>query len=122
MPQQRRPTRSAAIKVVPLPRKRVQHDVAPRRAVQDGVRHQRHRLHRRVQAEQVALLGGAPEGVHPGVAPQVGAVPAVLAQLDVVAVRARPALNTSTSSCWLRYSEPMPALSLAQTHRFFSSV
>jgi hypothetical protein len=56
-------------------------------AVEDRVRHHRHRLHRRVQRQQIALRCRAGEGVGPGIAPDIAAVAAELAELDVVAVR-----------------------------------
>src|SRR5205085_1129984 len=65
----------------------VEHDVAAGGAVEDRVGHQAHRLHGRVQRQQVSLLGLARERVGPGVLPDIAAVPAEPAELDVVAVR-----------------------------------
>jgi hypothetical protein len=72
-----------------------------------------------MKRQEVPLLGFAREGVDPGVAPDVAAVSAKAAKLDIVAMRSVPVLKTKTSSCWLRYSEPMPALSLTQLSIFF---
>src|SRR3954447_7230643 len=56
--------------------KAVEHDVAARRAVEDRIGYQGDRFHRRMQRQQVPLLGLAREGVDPGVSPNIAAVAA----------------------------------------------
>ena len=68
----------------PLPRQSVEHNVAAGGAVQDGVGHHPHALRRRMHAQQVALLG---ERARTRIHPHVGAIAAVLAEQDIVAVR-----------------------------------
>src|SRR5437588_11983627 len=66
--------------------KAVEHDVAAGRAVEDRIGDHRHRFYCRMQRRQIALLAAAGKGVGPGVVPDIGAVAAELAELDVVAV------------------------------------
>src|SRR5712671_1589075 len=58
----------------------VEHDVAAGGAVEDRVGDQAHRLYRRVQCQEVPLLGLARERVGPGVLPDIAAVPAEAAE------------------------------------------
>ena len=84
-PRNRRPVRSAAISVVPEPRK-MSSTSSPRRVTSwMRVGDQRRRLHRRVQRQVLAPAAG--HRVHRGVVPDVGAVAAVPAELDRVEVR-----------------------------------
>src|SRR6202023_3290746 len=55
-------------------KKAIEHDIATRRAVKDGIGDHRHRLHCRVQRQQIALGATAGEGVNPRIAPDVGPV------------------------------------------------
>src|SRR5947207_13595642 len=66
--------------------KAVEHDVAAGRTVEDRIGDHRHRLHRRMQRQQIALLAAAGEGIGPGVAPEIAAIAAELTELDIVAV------------------------------------
>src|SRR5688572_10708498 len=66
--------------------KAVEHDIAASGAVEDRIGDQRHRLHRRVQRQQVAFPGLAGERVDPGILPDIAAVATKAAKLDVVAV------------------------------------
>src|SRR3984893_5740459 len=68
----------------------VEHDIAAGRAVEDRIGDHCHRLHGRMQRRQVALLAAAGEGVGSGVSPDIAAVTAELAELDIVAVRLTP--------------------------------
>src|SRR6202045_2364308 len=70
--------------------KGIEHDIAARRAVEDRVGDHRHRLHGRMQRRQITLLAAAGEGVGPGVSPDVAAVTAELAELDIIAMRVTP--------------------------------
>ena len=84
-PRNRRPVRSAAISVVPEPRK-MSSTSSPRRVTSwMRIGDQRRRLHRRVQRQVLAPAAG--HRVHRGVVPDVGAVAAVPAELDGVEVR-----------------------------------
>src|SRR4029077_9597174 len=67
--------------------KGVEHDPTALGAVEDRIGDQCHRLHRRVQCREIAFLAAAGEGVDPGIMPDIAAVAAELAELDVVAVR-----------------------------------
>src|SRR5271155_2949611 len=73
--------------------KAIEYERTARGAVHHRVGHQRHRLHRRMEREQVALLAAPAEGVDPRIAPDVAAVTPELPQLDVVAMRAAAALE-----------------------------
>src|SRR5204862_6210501 len=61
--------------------------------VEDRVRNHRHRLHRRVQRRQIALLAASDKGLGPGVLPDIAAVAPEAAELDVVAVTAAAVLE-----------------------------
>src|SRR6266478_9826225 len=61
--------------------KGVEHDVAASRAVEDRVADHRHRLDGRMQRKQIAFLAAAREGIGPGIAPDIAAVAAELAEL-----------------------------------------
>src|SRR5271165_5888434 len=50
----------------------------------------RHRLHGRVERRRIALLAAAGEGIDPGISPNIAAVAAELAALDIIAVRVTP--------------------------------
>src|SRR5476649_2682343 len=65
----------------------IQHQPVAGGDIEDGIGDQRHRFDRRVQRQQVTLLGGASEAIQPGVVPHVAAVAAKPAEGDVVAVR-----------------------------------
>src|SRR6266478_9879563 len=67
--------------------KGVEHDVAAGRAIEDRVGDHRHGLDGGVERQQIALLAAAGKGVGPGVMPDIAAVAAELAELDIVAVR-----------------------------------
>src|ERR1700747_3247039 len=67
--------------------KGVEYDVAARRAVEDRIGDHRHRLHRRVQCQEIAFRTAAGEGVNTRVLPDIAAVAAKLAKLNVIAVR-----------------------------------
>src|SRR5271166_5114508 len=64
----------------------IENDIASRRAVEKGVGDQRNRLDRRVQLVEPSLLVRLGKGRRAGIVPDVGAVAAVLAELDVVAM------------------------------------
>lgn len=85
----------------------------------DGIGHQRHRLHCRVQ-RQVLLVGA--EAVHPGVVPDVRAVTAGLAQAERVGVGRGADLPDIDQLVPGAVAVPMPPLVLAQTTRFFNSL
>src|SRR4051794_33640367 len=55
----------------------IQHNVAARGAIQNGVDHHGHWLHRGVEYREIPLLGAAPERVGPRIAPDIAAVAAV---------------------------------------------
>src|SRR3954453_18739638 len=69
----------------------VEHPAAPPRGVEQEIDNQLHRLDGRVQAQ--FLETASPQGVGTRVAPDVGPVPAVAAELDVVGVRGGAALE-----------------------------
>src|ERR1700704_426303 len=75
------------------PEEAVEHDLSPGGAVEDRIGHQGDRLHGRMKRQQVPLLGFAREGVDPGVAPDVAAVSAKAAKLDIVAMRSASSLE-----------------------------
>ncbi len=64
----------------------IKHHLAARCAVHDGVGHQRDRLHCWMQREQVALFSVARKRIHSWVVPDVAAVAAILAELDIVSM------------------------------------
>src|SRR3954465_5685832 len=66
--------------------KAIEHDVAAGRAVEDRIGDHRHRFYWWSKRRQIALLAAAGEGVGPWVVPDIGAVAAEWAELDVVAV------------------------------------
>jgi hypothetical protein len=55
-----------------------------------------------VQRQQIAFVGRARERVRARIAPDVTAIATILAELNIIAMRARPDLKTKTNSCWLR--------------------
>src|SRR6516162_8695249 len=67
--------------------KGVEHDLAARRAVEDSIGNHRHRLDRRVQGQEIALLAAAGEGISAGITPDIAAMTAKPTELDIVAVR-----------------------------------
>src|SRR5947209_9579411 len=66
--------------------KGIEHNVAAGRAVEDRIGDHRHRFYGRMQRRQIALLAAVGKGVCPGVMPNITAVAAKLAELDIVAV------------------------------------
>src|SRR5262249_23725042 len=64
--------------------KAVEHDVAARRAVEHRIADQRHGFYSRMQGEKVAFLGFTGKRVDPGVMPDIAAVAAKLAKLDII--------------------------------------
>src|SRR5204862_6312782 len=82
--------------------KAVEHDVAALGAVEDRIGDHRHRLHRRMQCQEIALRAAAGKGVEPGIMPDIAAIAAKLAELDIVRCAPPRCLKTRTSSCWLR--------------------
>lgn len=60
--------------------------VAAARTVQDRIRDERDRLHRRMHRKEVALFRRSPEIIDTAVLPNIGAVAPVLAELHIVAV------------------------------------
>src|SRR5580704_12953449 len=66
--------------------KGVEHDVATGRAVEDRVSDHGHRLDRRMQRQENALLAAAGEGVGPGMVPDIASIAPKLAEQDVVAM------------------------------------
>src|SRR5882724_9455548 len=65
---------------------RVQNNVRTRCAVQNGVGHQSHRFNCGMQQRQIAFFSWSGERIHPRILPDVGAVPSILTQLNVVPV------------------------------------
>jgi hypothetical protein len=72
----------------PAAEKSVEDEVAPRRAIHDGVGHECDRLDGRVQGQEVAFLTRFAEGSRARIFPNVGAVPAESPELNIVAVGA----------------------------------
>src|SRR5258707_9691647 len=66
--------------------KGVEHNALAMRAIPDGISHHRHRFYRGMQTQISAV---AAKAVYPSVVPDIGAVPAVFTQLDIVNVRRR---------------------------------
>src|ERR1700730_11830910 len=66
----------------------IEQNIAASRAVEDRIGDHRHRFDRWMERQEIALLAAAGEGVGPGVTPDIAAISAVLAEPDVVAVRA----------------------------------
>jgi len=67
---------------------RVENNVRTRCAVQNGVTHQSHRFNCGMQQRQIAFFSWSGERIHPRVLPDVGAVPSILTQLNIVTVYA----------------------------------
>src|SRR5262249_48551927 len=65
-------------------KKGVGHDLATGRAVEDRIGDHCHRLYRRVQRQQIAFLAATSEGIDPGVVPDIAAIAAKPAELDIV--------------------------------------
>src|SRR6266446_8030181 len=66
---------------------RIKHDVSTGRAVQNGISHQLDRRDRRLKSGQIPLRCAPGRRIQPRVRPHVRTVAAILAELDVVAVR-----------------------------------
>ena len=112
--------RSAARIVRAATKKWIEYDVAPRGAVENSIGHKRNRLYRRVELQE-PLAAFASKCVRARVGPDIGPVPTVFPELDIVAVSVS-ALLKYEDQLVLRAvaSEPMPAFVLFQTQRFFS--
>src|SRR6266446_5990488 len=82
--------------------KRIEHDVAAGRAIEDRIGDHRHRLHGRVQRQEIALLAAAGEGIGSGVVPTLLRLRPNWPSWTLLRCPWRPCLNTNTSSCWLR--------------------
>src|SRR5205814_1707518 len=65
--------------------KSVEHDVAAGRAVEDRIGDHSHRLHGRMECQQVALRATG-EGVGRGIIPDIAAIAAELSELDIIAM------------------------------------
>src|SRR5208282_2871704 len=68
-------------------KKRIEDDVAPIRAVEQGVGDHRHRFDGRMEGGEFSFFASAAEAGSAGVGPDIGAVPAMPAKLDIVDVR-----------------------------------
>jgi hypothetical protein len=66
--------------------KAIEHDAAPGRAVEDRIGDHRNRFDGRVQRQQIAFLAAAGKGIGSGIMPDIAAVAAELAELDIVAM------------------------------------
>src|SRR5215469_16859775 len=66
--------------------KGIKDNVAPGRAIHDGVGHQGDRLHGRVQRKEIALFSRSTRTIHSRVVPDIAAMAAKLTKLHVVAV------------------------------------
>src|SRR5712675_2561189 len=55
----------------------IEHEIAARRAIEDGVRDQRDRFHGRVQGSEVPFLSSSPEIVEAWVVPDIASIPAM---------------------------------------------
>ena len=64
--------------------KAIEHDVAAGRAVQDRIGGHRNRFDGRVQRQQIAFLAAAGKGIGSGIIPDIAAVAAELAELDML--------------------------------------
>jgi len=66
--------------------KAIEHDVAAGRAVEDRIGGHRNRFDGRVQRQQIAFLAAAGKGIGSGIMPDIAAVTAELAELNIVAM------------------------------------
>jgi hypothetical protein len=82
--------------------KAIEHDVAAGRAAEDRIGDHRNRFDGRVQRQQIAFLAAAGKGIGSGIIPDIAAVAAELAELDMLRCPWRSYLKTKMSSCWLR--------------------
>ena len=64
--------------------KGVEHDLTAGRAVEHRIRDHCHRLYGRVQRQQITFLAATGEGIDPGVVPDIAAIAAKPAELDIV--------------------------------------
>ena len=64
--------------------KGVEHDITAGRAVEHRIRDHCHRLYGRVQRQQITFLAATGEGIDPGVVPDIAAIAAKPAELDIV--------------------------------------
>ena len=87
MQKPRRPVRSAAISDVPEPAKGIENDAFTARAVAYRICNHRHRLHGGVKLEIRAAIA---EAVDTGMGPDIRAIAAVFAELNVIDVRRTP--------------------------------
>jgi hypothetical protein len=75
------------------PKKAVEDHAVPVSAIPDGVSDQSGGLNGRVKGKQVALLTAPRERIGARIIPHIGSIATILSQLDVVAMRAAPALE-----------------------------
>src|ERR1700738_1567084 len=68
----------------PAAEKAIEHDLTTDRAVEDRIGDHCHRLHGRVHRQQIAFLAATGEGIDPGVVPDIAAIAAKPAELDIV--------------------------------------
>jgi len=78
-------------------------------------------LHGRVQRQQIALLAAAGKGVSSGVMPDVAAVAAELAKLDIVAMSIAAVFEHKDEFVLAAIERAHSPLSLIQTQTFFNS-
>src|SRR6267378_8563804 len=99
--------------------KGVEHDVAAGRAVEDRVSDHRHRLDGRMQRQQIAFLATACKGAGAGIAPNIAAIAAKLAKLDVVAVPLAAAFEDEDKLVLAAVERPHPGIVLDPDNEVF---
>src|ERR1700738_4414851 len=77
----------------PAAEKAIEHDLTTDRAVEDRIGDHCHRLHGRVHRQQIAFLAATGEGIDPGVVPDIAAIAAKPAELDIVVMPVVAALE-----------------------------
>ena len=93
-----RPTRSAAIRVVPDPRKESR-TISSVRRVQNRVGYHGNWFHRWMKRKEVAFPALIGHRLNTRILPDVSSVPAELTELDVVPMGSFPFRKTTMNSC-----------------------